>query len=407
MLLIEKIIRDPSSHRTLLHSDLVIQSGIRFYSEQFFLLLVDVVDYLPQNSAPVPLAHPGVSLDRALLTTVITALGENFLCYPFISNSDYFLLVNLKEPYDSGNSAQQVPLPRLVSLCHSAVSGCLQHYGLKVRIFISQWIPSLDDLDKHFSYFRLSISRGNAPGFYQDVVTADEATQAMNHESQSMRSRIYACERKIATCAMAKDFTGLSSAFSKLIDLESTSYPRTLSMNDRAASRIECLFGLMDIPYFTDRYPFIRADTCLEMIRDALTADDLKETIQSILADFRTFCMPAARPIEIRIEEIADYIQTNYTDPELSGDLLATKFGISISYLSTVFKEKTGGKLLDYIHQCRLKQAQELLLNTDQTIETIAANVGYHNALTLTRAFKRYLNVTPGRFRADHLMGTF
>lgn len=403
MLLTEKIVRDRSRH-SLLRSDLALESGIALRSEEFFLLSVDVVDWVASAAGRGNLPPTGPELDRAILTTAVDTLDSQFRSAPFISDNDYFLLVNLDEPLNGDERAIKKALDRLTELGRQAVARCLARYGVKTRIFISHWIPSLDELGKHFSYFRLSISRGSAPDFDRDVVTSVEASQWMTDASRAKQSRICACERKIASCALDKDISGIRDAFFKLIDLESDVYPRTLSMNDRAASRIECLFGLLDIPYFSDRYPYLRVDACLESVREAINPEELKETISGILEDFRAFCFPAVRPMEVRVIEVTQYIDAHYTDPELSADQLSARFGISPSYLSTVFKEKIGVRLLDYIHQRRLAHAKRLLCQRDLTVEAVAAASGYHSALTLTRAFKRYTGVTPGQFRLEHLL---
>jgi AraC-like DNA-binding protein len=49
----------------------------------------------------------------------------------------------------------------------------------------------------------------------------------------------------------------------------------------------------------------------------------------------------------------------------------------------------------------RLNVARHLLRNTDQGVEEIARQVGYHNLLAFTRVFKRYIGLAPAAWRAD------
>ena len=57
------------------------------------------------------------------------------------------------------------------------------------------------------------------------------------------------------------------------------------------------------------------------------------------------------------------------------------------------------GGFLDYLHGLRLDKAEELLRTTQLPIPDVAASVGYGSALTMTRAFKRYRETTPGAYR--------
>lgn len=50
----------------------------------------------------------------------------------------------------------------------------------------------------------------------------------------------------------------------------------------------------------------------------------------------------------------------------------------------------------------RIQEACHLLEETDMTISDIADKIGYNNALTLTRAFKKIEGTTPGQYRQSH-----
>jgi len=97
--------------------------------------------------------------------------------------------------------------------------------------------------------------------------------------------------------------------------------------------------------------------------------------------------------------DISNYIQDNIANPNLSVASIADHFNISQAYLLRVFKNETGSGVLDYIHQCRIDIAKDLLKNTSYTVKEIAVEVGYTNALTFMRAFKRLEGITPTNYR--------
>lgn len=101
---------------------------------------------------------------------------------------------------------------------------------------------------------------------------------------------------------------------------------------------------------------------------------------------------------EETIELVKKYIAEN-----LSGDLslrcLAEMAGISMSYLSRIFKENSDLSLVDYITAQRMEKARELIENTDINIETVAVKVGYPTHHYFSKRFKEYYGYTPKYFR--------
>lgn len=96
---------------------------------------------------------------------------------------------------------------------------------------------------------------------------------------------------------------------------------------------------------------------------------------------------------------VYQYIHAHFRDQELSLSLLAEKYGMSISTLSREFQKNLGQGFLEYLHHIRIDAAKYEIEHTNAPMSDIAVSVGYTNALTMTRAFKKYLNCTPGVFR--------
>lgn len=105
-----------------------------------------------------------------------------------------------------------------------------------------------------------------------------------------------------------------------------------------------------------------------------------------------------------KILHIAEYIQEHYADPNLSASSVAEEFHISIPWLSTAFKREMQEGFLDYVHKCRIAKVKELIVSTDLSLKEISEKVGYNNYLTMSRAFKRYVGVTPKWYRQNEGM---
>lgn len=98
-------------------------------------------------------------------------------------------------------------------------------------------------------------------------------------------------------------------------------------------------------------------------------------------------------------EKAAIYIGENYTDMNISVASVAEQLSVSPSHLSQLFRKKYGISALEYIHQRRLDAAKLLLRESDATVESIAVQVGYSNALALIRQFRKVEDRTPTEYR--------
>ena len=98
------------------------------------------------------------------------------------------------------------------------------------------------------------------------------------------------------------------------------------------------------------------------------------------------------------VNSINAYILENYRNPNLSAGTIASKFGISPSSLSQLYKKNTSSGVLDEIHHLRIQAAKRLLLD-GHTVQNTANLVGYCNTRTMIRAFKRLENMTPTEYK--------
>ena len=55
----------------------------------------------------------------------------------------------------------------------------------------------------------------------------------------------------------------------------------------------------------------------------------------------------------------------------------------------------------DYVARLRVNIARRLLVETTETLETIAARLGFAEASTFSRTFKSFDGIAPGEFRRN------
>lgn len=99
-----------------------------------------------------------------------------------------------------------------------------------------------------------------------------------------------------------------------------------------------------------------------------------------------------------KLRQIIEYIQEHYNE-DLRIEELAKLMGYSQPHFMALFKEQTGSSCIDFIIQVRLRAASQELVNTMDSIVTIAHSVGFNNLSNFNRQFKRYFNCTPSAYR--------
>lgn len=99
------------------------------------------------------------------------------------------------------------------------------------------------------------------------------------------------------------------------------------------------------------------------------------------------------------IDKVLLYLQEHYMRNDLSLNLLASEFGISVSHLSKLFKEQTECNFIDYLMELRMNKAKELLSGSGEKIRRIAEMVGYSNVNSFVRIFKKITGRTPTEYR--------
>ncbi|MEH6403285.1 MAG: AraC family transcriptional regulator [Sneathiella sp.] len=78
---------------------------------------------------------------------------------------------------------------------------------------------------------------------------------------------------------------------------------------------------------------------------------------------------------------------------------IAQAAGMSRSSFSDRFKGVTGLSPVVYLARWRMFLACDMLRIGDLSLVQVAENIGYESEISFSRAFKRYLNVTPAEYR--------
>ncbi len=99
------------------------------------------------------------------------------------------------------------------------------------------------------------------------------------------------------------------------------------------------------------------------------------------------------------LDSAVSYIDTNYQNPEITMDSICEYLGISISYLSLLFKKHKNTTFVKCLTKVRMEKAKEHLKLTEYKIIKIAAQCGYKDVYYFSHSFKKYEGVSPKKYR--------
>ena len=102
---------------------------------------------------------------------------------------------------------------------------------------------------------------------------------------------------------------------------------------------------------------------------------------------------------QVPVKQILDYINENYGKRDLGIETIASQFGFSATYIGRMFQKEYGENVTNVITNMRLKQAVQLLEETDEPVALIAEKVGFGSSSYLGVQFKKKYGVSPSEFR--------
>jgi two-component system, response regulator YesN len=98
------------------------------------------------------------------------------------------------------------------------------------------------------------------------------------------------------------------------------------------------------------------------------------------------------------INRAKEYVEANFTGDVMLSHV-AEHVNLSPVYLSRLFKEQAGANFSDYLIECRINRACQLLRDTGHKIYEICEEVGYSDVKHFYGLFKKKIGCTPSEYR--------
>ncbi|MFC5447093.1 AraC family transcriptional regulator [Paenibacillus aestuarii] len=154
---------------------------------------------------------------------------------------------------------------------------------------------------------------------------------------------------------------------------------------------------IRNFEYFKQRFEKLY----LEMVGDGkFTRYFVNGILQELVGmAAREFELVEATPVKLKLaNELQKYLVTHYRQP-IHIDQLAALIHRSSNYTISMFREVMGVSPIQYVHLLRMKEACNLLTNTDLSVTEISNYLGYYDHSYFFRIFKKYTSVSPTVYR--------
>jgi AraC-like DNA-binding protein len=143
--------------------------------------------------------------------------------------------------------------------------------------------------------------------------------------------------------------------------------------------------------------------------------DNLRESYMNLVQNINRLESSLSQFTEMKAKAVADteakkaewvrlaveYIDTNYSNVNLTVELISDYIGLSPNYLRTIFKNAKDISISKYIQDTRITQVKNMLLNTEFHVYEIAEKAGFSNAKHFYVIFKQYTGLTCEQFRKN------
>jgi len=141
-----------------------------------------------------------------------------------------------------------------------------------------------------------------------------------------------------------------------------------------------------------------RADEYLEK---PLDIQRLKSAVAGLLAHNGQRENQADRSLGGKIGRIKRFLERNWHKKVCLRDV-AGSVGWSEKYLSRLFREETGVCFNDYALKVKVREAKQLLAK-GWTVGDVSERLGYQNAESFIRIFRKLTGRTPARYKLRHV----
>lgn len=191
---------------------------------------------------------------------------------------------------------------------------------------------------------------------------------------------------RAAAAAFSGDMITSCQELEQLLTFAEEFHPRVSFLAEPLAPLIESL---------GKRSGFDFAEVC-QNILEAKTFQQLRKETHRAL---EKITMVSSR-YSVPIQQALTYVRQHYAE-DISLNTVADMVFLNRDYLSRQFKKEVGVKFSEYLTQCRMEQAKQLIERTSLRVSDIALEVGISNMSYFSTVFHRVFGCSPNEARRN------
>lgn len=154
--------------------------------------------------------------------------------------------------------------------------------------------------------------------------------------------------------------------------------------------------GHSDFSYAQEAISYGVAGYCLKPLDPQETSEALNRARRHL--DSRKTVTPEPSYLDDNFEALRNYMITHFSE-KLTLKSLAAEFNMNPNYCCSLFTKYLGQTFSAYLTELRITEAQNLLHNSDYSLEEIASMVGFRDYFYFSKVFKKYCNHSPKEYR--------
>jgi len=263
-----------------------------------------------------------------------------------------------------------------------------QNYGLNIRVALSGWIDTPSGLSRAYSQVReISLFAHSV-----DIDTGFISHRGLMGGGEAIADFRYIKQIQILvnTLLLGK-YEIIPQLVRTLLDTEVAGSAGNYAL---VKSRIAAVAELLSEAVMSCEEQGIDRAGCALRLRTADSVSKLNETAEDIFGELDRVSADSPTKANL-VDRACQYIRKHVSDPCMDIPNICEAVDVSPQHLSRLFRRLLDKTVSEYINECRINYAKELLLDRKLTISRITQAVGYGSNDTLYRNFKKIAGVTP------------
>lgn len=137
----------------------------------------------------------------------------------------------------------------------------------------------------------------------------------------------------------------------------------------------------------------------LTELEGAATRASLMDKIKAMIQQLCRSILKERSMTDLKSAEKAKQYVRDYLSEGVSLQAAADHMGMNASYFSRWFKYATNRNFVDYLKECRIESAKELLREGNANLPEISERIGYADVKHFSRVFKELTGYTPTEYK--------